>query len=83
MLSKCPHCSGMFWEIETEEPRNSAFKVNFIRCASCKAPVGTMEYFNIYSMLEKLEKDIKKLESSVNGQLQTIDYNVRLLAQKR
>lgn len=82
MISICPHCKGSFWELETEEPRKSAFKINFIRCASCKAPVGTMEYFNLYSMLEKLEKDIKKLDSSTTSQLAVIDENVRRLFRK-
>ena len=67
MMSKCPHCNGMLWELETEEPRGSAFKINFIRCAGCKAPVGTMEYFNLHSDFEVLQKEVKKLEQAINS----------------
>lgn len=81
-MSICPHCKSTFWELETEEPRNSAFKVNFIRCASCKAPIGTMEYFSIHSKLEKMEKDMTKFEHSITNQLQVIDENVRRLFRK-
>lgn len=85
MLSKCPHCKSTLWELQTEEPRGSAFKINFIRCFSCKAPVGTMEYYNLHSTLEKIEKEVKYLKSSISNttnMIQVIDENVRRLFNK-
>lgn len=82
MNSICPHCKGVFWELETEEPQKSAFKINFIRCATCKAPVGTMEYYNLHSKLEQIEKEVKELKSSTTYALNVIDENVRRLFHK-
>jgi len=76
MKSICPHCKGMFWEVETDEPRNSAFKVNFIRCAGCKAPIGVKDFFDTHSKLVEMEKSIKDL----TGLLHQIDENVRRLS---
>ena len=75
----------MRWELVTEEPQGSAFKVNFVRCAGCKVPIGALEYFNLHSKLEQMDKEIKALKSSnstISSALQVIDQNIRLLFRK-
>ena len=52
--SKCPHCQNSGFEAVTEEPKNSNFKVIFIRCQSCKTVVGTLEYYNSGNLIHKL-----------------------------
>lgn len=52
--SKCPNCSSTSFETAIEEPSGSNFKLIFIRCSSCGTVVGTMDYYNIGSMLEKI-----------------------------
>lgn len=56
MKSVCPHCKGIFWELYTESPYDSTVKVNFIRCKTCKAPIGVIDFYDIHSKLEKIEK---------------------------
>jgi NAD-dependent SIR2 family protein deacetylase len=40
--SKCPKCEGIYFETVLEEPENSNFKIQFVRCKSCKTVVGVL-----------------------------------------
>lgn len=63
LSSKCPCCSSTAFESVIETPKNSNFKLQFIRCSSCKTVVGVLDYYNIGAMLENLAK---KLGVSLN-----------------
>lgn len=52
--SKCPKCEGTSFETEIETPKNSRFKLLFVRCASCGVVISVLDYYNIGAMLEKL-----------------------------
>lgn len=82
MHSKCGFCGGLQWEIDEESPDNSAYKVFFVRCKSCKVPIGVMDYYDTHSKLEKIENTVKVLGNSVTGALGVIDANVRKLLHK-
>jgi hypothetical protein len=56
--SKCPHCQKCGFEVVTEEPKDSNFKVHFVRCQWCKTVVGTMEYYNSGALIQKLAKKL-------------------------
>ena len=79
MMSKCGHCGGFMWELSQESPNGAAFKVNFIRCALCKVPIGVVDYFDVHSKVDKVEKLTAKLGHSLTGMLEVIDGNVRRL----
>ena len=74
-MSKCGSCGGMLWEIGEESPMESRFKFFFVRCTSCKVPIGVVEYFNPHADIEALKKKVEALENTVD----TIDENVRRL----
>jgi len=56
--SKCPHCQKSGFEVKEESPKNSNFKLMFVRCQSCKTVVSVLEYYNaghlIHILAEKL-----------------------------
>ena len=52
--SKCPSCTSTSFETAIETPKNSNFKLLFIRCSSCGTVVGVLDYYNIGALLEKL-----------------------------
>lgn len=56
--SKCPKpdCNSSSFELAEEEPTGSKFKLNFVRCSSCGAVVGVLDYYNIGAVLNKLGK---------------------------
>lgn len=56
--SKCPQCQKSGFETSIEEPKDSLFKIIFIRCQWCKTVVGTLEYFNNGSLIHKLAKKL-------------------------
>jgi phage FluMu protein Com len=58
MNSKCPNCQKSGFEISTESPSNSNFKVTFVRCTSCKTVVGTLEPESTTSLLHKIAKGL-------------------------
>jgi hypothetical protein len=82
MNSICGKCGGFRWELSEEAPNKSNFKVWFIRCATCRVPIGIADYYDTYSKLEKIDKSIKVLGDSVTQMLQVIHENVRRLFQK-
>ena len=54
LSSKCPCCPSTSFEVSIETPKNSNFKLQFIRCSACGVVVGTTEYYNIGAMIEAL-----------------------------
>ncbi len=56
--SACPKCSSSSFEIKINEPRGSRFKIYFIQCTSCGTVVGTMDYYDTATMLEKIAKKL-------------------------
>lgn len=56
--SKCPKCENTSFEISTESPKNSNFKVSFVRCRSCKTVVGTLEPESTTELIHKLARKL-------------------------
>ena len=65
----CGHCEGHVFEIKQVTPKNSAFKVYFVQCASCGVPVGVMDFYNIGSLLKRQQKALKKLGAKLGVSL--------------
>lgn len=52
--SSCPKCGKHAFELKTHSPAGSQFKFMFIQCSDCGCVVGTTDYFNVPSLLEKI-----------------------------
>lgn len=76
-LSRCMKCGNGFFEVVEKEPSGSNFIVMFVQCSSCGNPIGVMDYFNIGSIVNKLEQRLEILET----QCANIDHNIRIIAQ--
>ena len=70
------------WELSEESPSGSNFKVFFVRCMLCKVPVGVVDYFDVHTKVDRVEKLTKVLGDSITGMLGQIDENVRRLFHK-
>lgn len=53
-----PECNSTSFELAEEEPRDSRYKLLFVRCSRCGAVVGTMDYYNIGHLLHKFAKEL-------------------------
>jgi ssDNA-binding Zn-finger/Zn-ribbon topoisomerase 1 len=58
--SKCPKCEKSGFEVSTESPKNSNYKVTFVRCSFCKTVVGTMEPASITNLIHQLAQKLGK-----------------------
>lgn len=58
--SKCPKCEKSGFELSTESPKNSNYKVSFVRCFSCGTVVGCLEPASITTLLYKLAQRLGK-----------------------
>lgn len=56
--SKCPNCQKTGFEVEIEEPKDSKFKLLFVRCQWCKTVVGVLDYYNIGKLLHVLAEKL-------------------------
>lgn len=61
--SKCPKCEKHFFEMVEETPSKSKFKLQFIRCFSCKTVIGVMDYFNIGASLDVIQTKLDSIEA--------------------
>lgn len=66
MTSKCPHCKGFSFELVEHSPLNSNYKVWFVQCSICKAPIGAMEYMNSGVGIQNIQKKMTDLERKVD-----------------
>ena len=80
--STCPKCGSTSFELKENVPATSNFKLLFVQCSSCGCVVGVMDYLNIGSTLEKIEKKIDTLSAQLNNVYHNtldIDSQVRKL----
>lgn len=56
MSSVCGSCKGSRWELVEESPEKSRFKFFFVRCATCRVPVGVTSYYDIHEQIQKIDK---------------------------
>lgn len=56
--SKCPSCQKSGFEVVTEEPKDSNFKLMFVRCQWCKTVVGVLDYYNIGTLIKRFAKKL-------------------------
>ncbi|MGN6196936.1 MAG: hypothetical protein ACTHOB_18490 [Ginsengibacter sp.] len=81
--SKCPKCENGFFEVSENSPSKSNFKLMFVQCSKCGTVVGTMDYWNIGTLLKDLEKKVgfDSSSSTVNNNLDIINSNIAKLFQ--
>ena len=61
VASKCPRCDATGFEIAVESPTGSKAKICFVRCATCGAVVGAVDYGGIGAMLDDLAEDVRRI----------------------
>lgn len=75
-FSTCAKCGGSMFKVVTQEPSGSAYKLNFVQCSSCNAPVGVLDYYNTGAQLD----DHKKLIANLDSRLSSIEYTLQQVA---
>jgi hypothetical protein len=61
----CGKCGGTTFENVIVSPRGSNFKLSFVQCASCGAPIGVMDFLNIGSELQDLRKQLTEIQDAL------------------
>jgi len=85
MFSTCPKCEGHSFRTQEVEALGAAYKLIFIQCASCNAPVGVTDFYNTGSLLKKQEKQLAALDSrlsQIEASLQAIAYALQQVARR-
>ncbi len=62
--SKCPKCDNTKFELIENSPFNSKYKLLFVQCNSCGSVVGSMDYDNIGTAINILEKKVDTLSAN-------------------
>lgn len=58
----CPHCKGKKFETTVENKvAHSDFKLTFVICSGCGAPIAVLDYYNTGEQLKKLHAKVDKL----------------------
>lgn len=74
-LSLCPKCENHSFEMVEVEPGNWRFKIMFVQCTSCGTVVGTMDYFNLSTLIHELKEKVENVENK----LEDIEYEIVLM----
>jgi uncharacterized Zn finger protein len=77
-LSRCSKCGNESFEMVEVEPKNWRFKVMFVQCTSCGSVVGTMDHFNLSTLILELKEKIDNVESK----LEDLEYEIGRLKKK-
>lgn len=64
-LSTCPHCDSNHFEVTTQEPTRSNYKIVFVQCSGCGAPFSAMPFYNEFDKLVDIETRIKRIEQNM------------------
>jgi len=78
MISKCIKCGGMSFEIQEQSPGQSRYKMYFVQCVSCGAPIGVTDFYNTSDRIGVLEDKINKLSREMSN----IEFQIRDLVHR-
>ena len=78
--SQCPHCQGSSFETVVQEPSGSRYKLIFVQCSGCNAPIGVLDFMNIGAMTEDQDAAIAKLGSRLHKIEQALDALTRAVS---
>jgi len=70
--SLCPKCENHTFEMVEVEPGNWRFKIMFVQCTKCGTVVGTMDYFNLSTLIHELKEKVDILDNK----LEDIEYEL-------
>jgi len=79
-ISKCPKCDNTFFELVENSPSKSNYKLLFVQCSRCGTVVGAMDYYNIGTVLNKVENNLEKIEKNLNN-VNSINNNLNIVNQ--
>jgi hypothetical protein len=71
--STCAKCGSHSFQLVENEPSGSNFKLMFIQCSSCGAPIGVQDYYNTGALLQKQQKQIEAIEANINNLQYSLD----------
>ncbi|HMK03805.1 MAG TPA: hypothetical protein VK489_06420 [Ferruginibacter sp.] len=79
--SKCPKCDNTYFEVTENAPTKSNYKLLFVQCSKCGSVVGTMDFYNIGTLIGELEKKVDNISlssstSSINNNLNIVNQNI-------
>ena len=83
LVSTCPSCKGGQFELKVIEPHDSRFKVSAVQCRSCGVVVGVMDYLNIGTAIQGLEKTMGELKSRVDSIASSVQQVAHVLSTRR
>ena len=65
-MSTCGKCGGHMFEVVENSPHGANYKVMFVQCMTCGVPVGTQDYYNVPTLIQKQTAQITNLASSLD-----------------
>lgn len=63
--TKCPKCENKSFELVQDFPSSAAFKMQYIRCSSCKTFLQALPFLHTNALIETLQADIDKLKKKM------------------
>lgn len=78
-FSNCAKCNGSSFKVVTQEPAGSNYKLNFVQCAGCNAPIGVLDFYNTGNQLDDQKKAIGALSSRLSNIENLLDQIARHL----
>lgn len=70
-------CDNIFFEILENSPSKSAYKLYFVQCGRCGTVIGAIDYYNIGSIVGKIETKVDKIEKSL-AEVSSINNNINI-----
>jgi len=77
--TKCPKCSHTAFEVVSNTPEGSKFKIDFVQCKSCGTPVAAIDFYNTGSLLLEQREHIIGIAKQLSAVQQTLEYLVQNL----
>ena len=78
-MSKCANCNGTFFRLQEQSPAGAKYKVQFVECSGCHAPIGILGYYDTSSQLVKQERAIAELKRDLSAVAQEVHRIARAL----
>lgn len=62
----CPHCKNKSFELHEEPISGANYRMFFVQCSQCGAPITAVEYFDAGALLKGQETKLKEIETKID-----------------
>lgn len=75
-MARCPYCEAKLFRMREAAIVGAQFKLVFVECSECEAPVAVMESEHLSAALAELSEKVDDVSRDLQGRLDALEQRL-------